>query len=252
MSNISLPNPATGQDAVAAILATLSGASVVPPGVVVTPTPAGGGTTIKYVVVAKSNGAIIPSAVTQTTTGPSTLSLTAFNTITWNLSTTGLLALTFDVYRTSGGATQGKIASNLPATAVSLVDTGLVGDGTAAPAFNTSGVVGLTVIDAIQVAAGSADAITIPAGTVFITTAGVDALTLPLPIAGSAVSGGQDGAKLLIYSTTAYAHTVTTPANGFNGATHICTFTGAASNYISLTAYNGSWYVTGNLNGTLT
>jgi len=55
----------------------------------------------------------------------------------------------------------------------------------------------------------SADgAIAAKEGYVFITKAGVAALTLPLPTAGMPSVGGDDGKVLTIQSTTANAHTV--------------------------------------------
>ena len=49
-------------------------------------------------------------------------------------------------------------------------------------------------------------------------------MTLALP-----VSGAQDGLVLGIMATGTGAHTVTTPASGYNGASHIATFAGAAA-----------------------
>jgi hypothetical protein len=103
----------------------------------------------------------------------------------------------------------------------------------------------------VQVASGSTDAITIKEGTVFITATGVDALTLPLPNAGLPSAGGDDGKILVIKCTTAHAHTVTTSADGINGADDTITFTAAVANYIELRAYNGGWWSFGNTGGTL-
>ena len=81
---------------------------------------------------------------------------------------------------------------------------------------------------------------------VLINGSGVDAMTLALPIAGA-----QDGLRLhFIYCVTAHAHTVTTPAAGFNGADHVLTFT-TAGDFGELVAYNGTWYLLNTLNGTL-
>jgi hypothetical protein len=82
-------------------------------------------------------------------------------------------------------------------------------------------------------------------GSYIITAAIIDAISLALPIAGQAA---QDGRIIRIISTTAFAHVVTTPASGINGASHLLTFAGAAGNSCQLEAYNGSWYVLG-LNG---
>lgn len=103
----------------------------------------------------------------------------------------------------------------------------------------------------VQVASGSTDAITIKEGTVFITASGVDALTLALPTAGLPSAGGDDGKILVIKCTTAHAHTVTTSADGINGADDIITFAGAVTNYIELRAYNGGWQTFGSVGVTL-
>src|ERR1700676_60534 len=64
---------------------------------------------------------------------------------------------------------------------------------------------------------GSSAAIGINSGVVYITKAGVAAMTLAAPTAGLPAAGGNDGQELTIVSTTANAHTVTTPANKING-----------------------------------
>jgi hypothetical protein len=84
-------------------------------------------------------------------------------------------------------------------------------------------------------------AIGITEGYVFITKAGVAAMTLALPNAGLPSAGGDDGRVLVINSTTAHAHTVTTPGNGINGNTHIATFSGDVTDSLELVAYNGAW-----------
>src|SRR3972149_7191836 len=72
-------------------------------------------------------------------TGP-----TNYNAITWSAVTN---AVSYDIYRTTGGATQGKMGNP---TGPVLNDTGLVGGGETAPSTNTTG--------AIQVADGSVSA----------------------------------------------------------------------------------------------
>lgn len=74
-------------------------------------------------------------------------------------------------------------------------------------------------------------------GQVFITKAGVCALTLAAPYAAYA--------RLTIISTTANAHTVTV-ANGIGGAgsgADVGTFGGAIGDGVTLISYNGYWYV---------
>jgi hypothetical protein len=250
--NLNLPNPALPSDINAAIMQLLSGAAFPAPGLTVTPAPTTGATTLKYQVVLKSNGAVVPSAVVTIANGPATLGTGVVN-LAWNVALQGLPNLTWDVYRTYGGATQGRIAVGLPGTTQSLQDNGLVADGTTAPTYNNTAVTPGAQGPA-QVAAGTTDAITIPCGKVFITTGQADALTLPLPVAGAPSAGGMDGYELLIYAISGYAHTVTTPTSpnkGFNNANSVCTFTAAAKNLIRLNAYNGSWWVSENVNGTL-
>lgn len=70
-----------------------------------------------------------------TTTGATTLGLVDFNRITW---TDAAAAVSYDVYRTVGGATQGLIGTVL-AGVQTFDDVGLVADGSTAPTTNTSG-----------------------------------------------------------------------------------------------------------------
>lgn len=250
MSNIALPNPAQQSDINAALLQAVAAIPILAPVVVISPlVPAS--TSYTYIVVTKVNGEVTPGTGS-TTTGAASLATATPNVITWNAPANNSPgqspAPVYDVYRSVGGATQGKIASNI--SSISLVDNGLVGDTTTAPAFNTSGTNAMGVLSPLQNVSASG-AISIPTGIVMITSSTTAAVTLPLPVAGAASGGGMDGAQLTIISTTAHAHTVTTPANGINGASHIVTFTAAALDYVVLTAFNGSWYVTGNLNGTI-
>lgn len=109
-----------------------------------------------------------------------------------------------------------------------------------------------TVRNPVQ-AAGSADVIPVSSGEVFITKAGIDAMTLALPTAGVYPSGvsqslgdpKDDGKELLIVSTTAFAHTITTPATGVNKTLHLLTFAGAVGNHVRLKAFAATWYVVG-------
>jgi len=109
--------------------------------------------------------------------------------------------------------------------------------------INTAGAFG---VPGVQDA--SADgAITIKNGTVLITKAGVCALTLADPTAGT-----DDGKSLLIVSKTANAHTVTIAGGeaGQGAAADVGTFGAAANNWVRLTAYNGKWYSSSLLNVT--
>lgn len=105
-----------------------------------------GSTTYAYVFVAKDvNGNSVSGATGTTTTGNSTLSSGNYNIVQLS-SPFPLGAVSYDVYRTVGGATQGKIANLTPNTAnystsgsISLNDTGLVADGTTPPTVNSTG-----------------------------------------------------------------------------------------------------------------
>ena len=247
MANVALPNPATSQDILNALVAAVQETPLAPP--VVTATPlAPASTTYTYVVVAKVNGDVIPGSVT-ITTGAATLSAAASNSINWNT----IPGAVYDVYRTAGGSNQGKIASNLPGVtynayggvqttlqSVTLVDNGLPGDASTVPPFNTSGVIASGVQYPVQVIAGDG-AITISTGVVVLTKGSAAAITLAKPVAGSAASGGQDGSRLLIVAGSAQAHVVTGPASSINGTLHIGTFTAAIGNAFELVAYNGGW-----------
>ena len=99
----------------------------------VAPQGTAGATTYAYKVVAKDRGGSITagSANGQTTTGNATLNGSNFNRLTWT-AITG--ATDYDIYRVTGGATQGKIAT---VTATTIDDTGLVGDASSAPTVST-------------------------------------------------------------------------------------------------------------------
>ena len=259
--NVELPNPAQQSDVIAALTTAIQAVPLAPP--VVTATPlAPASTTYTYVVVAKVNGDVIPGSVT-ITTGAAALSVAAANTLNWNT----IPGAIYDVYRTTGGATQGKIASNVPGVSlnpyggvnavlqnVTLVDSGLPGDASTVPPFNTSGVLSSGVQQPVQVIAANGP-ISISTGVVVITKGSLAALTLAQPVAGSAQAGGQDGSRLTIVATTAFAHTVTTAAAGINGASHLATLAASptlGTNAFELIAYNGVWYVVNLGTATLT
>jgi hypothetical protein len=88
-------------------------------------------------------------------------------------------------------------------------------------------------------------------GAAWLTGAAAMAMTLALPSAAT-----DDGKTLTVYSTTAFAHTITAPVGvgAFkNGAAvgNILTFGAAAGNQVTMKAYNGFWVVTGSVNVTL-
>lgn len=109
--------------------------------------------------------------------------------------------------------------------------------------------------DATPYVLAAADgAITAKGGSVFITKGSAAALTLAAPTAGEPNRGGDDGKLLEIVSTTAFAHTVTQTSPGFNNngaSSDVGTFAAAKGNGLTLRAYNGAWYVIGNIGVTL-
>lgn len=123
--------------AVAAKNVTVSGLAT-PGSITVTPTGTTGATTYTYKLVARlADGTTTEAGAASTTAaGHATLSAINYNALSW-AAVSG--AASYDVYRTVGGATQGKIAS--ATTALSLNDTGLAGGGETAPSTDRTGVV---------------------------------------------------------------------------------------------------------------
>lgn len=126
----------TGQSSLPLLTGTNIIALVTPqaPAVAVVGTP--GVTTYTYEVTAlDGTGETLPSSTTSNTTGNATLNTTNYNAVTWGLVPG---ALSYNVYRTAGGAAQGLIGNVLAGQALQLNDTALVA-GAAAPAANTTG-----------------------------------------------------------------------------------------------------------------
>ena len=82
-------------------------------------------------------------------------------------------------------------------------------------------------------------------GVAYLKAGSAAAMTLAQPIAGAQSAGGNDGMSLKIVALDAFAYTVTTALLGFNGSTHIATWTAAISNSLTLEAFGGTWYATG-------
>jgi hypothetical protein len=107
------------------------------------------------------------------------------------------------------------------------------------------------VLNIFEVASANG-AISIPdrgSKTVFVTKAGVCAMTLTAPTATT-----HDGVRITFVSTTAQAHTLTVATAGMNdlGASgDVGTFGGAKGDGLTLVAYQGDWFITGNINVTL-
>jgi hypothetical protein len=100
------------------------------------------------------------------------------------------------------------------------------------------------------VSAAGPTAITIKEGFVFVTRAGVAAMTLAAPTAGAQSAAGDDGRTLVIVDTTGYAHTVGCGAAGINGNKATITFdvgsslpTAAPGARVELVAFNGKWWI---------
>ena len=81
-----------------------------------------------------------------------------------------------------------------------------------------------------------AGAIPVAPGATGLGSAGALAMTLAVPTAA------QDGTQIFVTAETAYAHTITTPANGINGTKHIVTFA-ARGDGVVLEAMNTVWNV---------
>ena len=139
----------------------ITGQLAVPAAPTVTPNTAGGATTVAYGVVGRTASGLVTgiSAVTQITTSQSALTGAVYNSVGVTLVPGTAY---YDIYRTVGLATQGKIGTiaatslfNTPsATTATFLDTGLVGDSTTAPALNTTGILiannGLLINNAIE------------------------------------------------------------------------------------------------------
>jgi hypothetical protein len=87
-------------------------------------------------------------------------------------------------------------------------------------------------------------------GTAYLKAGGTSAIamTIPAPLAGSQLNGGNDGAVLEIIALDAALYTVTGPADCINGAYDTITFgssTSLAGLGIKLKAFGGVWYTSG-------
>lgn len=96
-------------------------------------------------------------------------------------------------------------------------------------------------------------AVGVVAGANAITKGSALAGTLAAPTAGAPEAGGDDGAVIVIYSETAFAHVITCASVGFNGkaASGTLTFGAAKGNGVTLLARNGQWWVLSNVGVTV-
>lgn len=130
-----------------------------------TVTPTGGAAaSYSYVLVALDVDGqhSAASSAGSTTTGPTTLSAAAYNTVSF---TPVAAVYQYAVYRSVGGATQGKIGTVVTAgstTAQAFRDIGQTGDGTTAPNANNSG------IDIVSAQSITASADVIPAASALV------------------------------------------------------------------------------------
>lgn len=81
-------------------------------------------------------------------------------------------------------------------------------------------------------------AITIRDGLVILSKGSAGAYTITAPTVA------EDGKQLVIVTTTAQAHVITSATVGFNakGSSGTATYTAAIGNSVTLDAYNGNWY----------
>jgi hypothetical protein len=104
-----------------------------------------------------------------------------------------------------------------------------------------AGVIAMQTKSGVRRLAAADGAITPAAGEVFLTKAGVNAMTLAAP------STALNGARLVIMSTTANAHTVTATDLIHDGVTggakDLATFGAFPGASLELMAYAGAWYV---------
>jgi len=225
---------------------------------VVTQIGAAGSTNYSYVVVATLGNSVVPSTATQTTTGAATLTAANANVISWNAVLPNNPNVVYNIYRSASSGTPSttgligtvnqSVVAGVGQGGYSFTDTGIAGNSATVPSLNTSNIGQISpMADPYQIISGSTGAIALIGGIVWITYAGVSAVTLAQPKAGSVANGGNDGVTLNITDTTGHAHTVTTASNGIaasgitTGNKHILTFGGTANNTASFVAYNGLW-----------
>ncbi|MDR3723272.1 MAG: hypothetical protein P4K83_02130 [Terracidiphilus sp.] len=124
-----------------------------------------------------------------------------------------------------------------PVTAIALEPQVYVAPGSYATVFVVA-ILGITLPGSVVSYYAAAGALTVPEGdsTAVVNGAAALAMTLAQPTAA------QDGINLFVTAGTARAHTVTTAANGVNGAKHVVTFA-AQGDGVVLEAINQVWIV---------
>lgn len=81
-----------------------------------------------------------------------------------------------------------------------------------------------------------------PGGVALLKTGAASAFTLVQPLAGPQLQGGQDFMRMKIIALDAHAYTVTTAADGINGADDTATCGAIIGQTLELIAFNGVWY----------
>ena len=220
------------------ITAALVSAVATPPTVTITPEGTTGSTSYSYVVAAYFGSDTVPT-LASTSTGNATLSSTNYNQVSWSpvLSPSGL-PVTYNVYRTVGGSTQGLIASGLSGV-TSLNDTGLASTSGTAPVRNTTVPNSVGSAPIRNITTTGASVILPNPGMILLSGASACTPTLALPVATV-----DDGTTIKVVAQTAHAHTITTPANGINGTTDTATFA-AVGDEVTFQAWNGIWVSNG-------
>jgi hypothetical protein len=188
----------------------------------VTPQGGTGSTAYSYVAVAVTSTGSVSSSAGSTATGVLSLSTTLFNAVVFAMSPG---ATGYDIYRTVGGATQGKIAhlpgnaSNFTSTVTGYTadatccnnafsytfnDTGLPGDATSPPTINTTGkvITAASTADSAGFSLPHGIAPTSPGnGDLWTTTAGlfarINGATVG-PFGTTAAPAGTDGQLVLM------------------------------------------------------
>jgi hypothetical protein len=135
---------------------------------------------------------------------------------------------------TTTGTLTGTIT--LATQSANLVFAGPASGSAAAPTFRS--LVGLDqpFWFAVTVLSGATDAIAFPSVN-YVTKAGVDAMTLATPTAGT-----DDGKMIRVVDSTGNAHTITTAANKIVPSHDTVTFNGTAGSFVDMQCYNGLWY----------
>lgn len=139
--------------------------------------------------------------------------------------------------------TSGTLAITL-GTATQTANTGLFGPTSGAasnPTFRA--LVPADIPVSVNTLSGSTDAVTFTVyrQDFFVTTAGIDAMTLATPVATT-----DDGKRIRVFDAGGHAHTITAAANKIVPSHHLITFGGTAGSWVELEAYQGLWYPVSN------